>query len=505
MHPQPVPTPPAVEWPVRSWLANLFGFQAPVGQLQYAGFGLSLMVLKYAVEALTIFGLTGKAYTPLDFVNPLLSAREQFTVDAPAWLGMAWVIWTLPFLWIALTMSVRRAAFLKLSPWWGLLVLVPVVNLLGMAALACVPDSAVRPLSPEEQQKKEEGERELAAAYQPPLTDPFAPTIRRKLSPLAGLVAALIGLAGGAVFMVLSILGSIYLFDSYGAYMFFGTPVVTGALAAFCLNAPRRLSLGITVGHGALTLTVACCAFLFLGIEGAICIVMAIPIMVPLGVLGTLIGYAIALGLRGPVQDEYPGLLGAVVLLPLLGYAETWLQPSPTLENMTTIEIDAPPETVWRHVVEFSEITEPPEWYFRLGIAAPERARIDGSGVGAIRHCEFTTGAFVEPITVWDPPQRLAFDVAEQPEPMFELSPYRHIHPPHLNGSFRSLRGEFRLVPLADGRTQLEGRTWYQVQIYPLAYWTIWTDALLHRIHGRVLRHIRATAEADAALEYRKS
>ena len=162
---------------------------------------------------------------------------------------------------------------------------------------------------------------------------------------------------------------------------------------------------------------------------------------------------------------------------------------------MTAVEINAPPEVVWEHVVQFSEIEEEPEWYFRIGIASPRRAHIEGKGVGAIRHCEFTTGDFVEPITVWDPPRQLAFNVLKQPEPMSELSPYRHIHPPHLNGSFRSLKGEFRLFLLPDGKTKLEGRTWYQVQIYPLAYWTIWTDAVLHRIHGRVLRHIQSTAE----------
>ena len=54
---------------------------------------------------------------------------------------------------------------------------------------------------------------------------------------------------------------------------------------------------------------------------------------------------------------------------------------------MTAIEIASPPEVVWKHVVEFSEITEPPEWYFRMGVASPSRARIDGAGVGAIRHC----------------------------------------------------------------------------------------------------------------------
>lgn len=493
MKPQPNPF-----WPVRDWLPNLFGFQARVGQLQYAGFGLSLMALKYAAEAVAIFTLTGKLYTPLDFVHPLLSAREKFTADAPLWLGMAWVIWTLPFLWIALTMSVRRAAFLNLSPWWGLVVLVPVVNLLAMATLACVPDSYAVPRSAEDIKRQQQRDAELAAAYAPPLTDPFLPVGRRR-SPTNPAVAALVGLAGGAAFLVLIVVCSVYLFDSYGAVMFFGTPVVTGAIASYCLNAPVRRSLGLTLGHGLLTLTTACCAFLFFGLEGAICIVMAIPIMVPLGLLGTLIGYAIAFGLRSGRDDEYLGMFGTVLILPLLGMVESWTQPTPILENMTAIEINAPPERVWEHVVQFSEITAPPEWYFRMGIAAPLRARIDGSGVGAIRHCEFTTGAFVEPITVWDQPRRLAFDVTEQPEPMFELSPYRHIHPPHLNGSFRSLRGEFRLIPLADGRTRLEGRTWYQVKIYPLAYWTIWTDTLLHRIHLRVLRHIQETAEQEAA------
>lgn len=486
--------PLAVSWPLTRWPVNLFGFQARVGQFQYAAFGCALAAFKYLVEALTIYSFTGKLYTPLDFVNPFLSAREQFTEAAPQWLGMAWVIWTLPFLWIALTMSVRRAAFLNISPWWGLMVLVPVANLLFMLVLACILDSWATPVSAEEQKQREEANAKLAEAYAPPLTDPFQPVGKRR-SPTHPVLAAIAGLAGGAGFLVLVVVCSVYLFDSYGAVMFFGTPVVTGAIASYCLNAPIRRSLGLTIAHGVATIFTACCAFLLFGLEGSICILMALPIMAPLGLLGTLIGYAIAFGLRPGRDNEYLGMYGTVLILPLLGAVESWVQPSPVLENMTAIEIDAPPERVWQHVVQFSEITQEPEWYFRMGIASPQRARIDGSGVGAIRHCEFTTGAFVEPITVWDAPRRLAFDVTDQPEPMFELSPYRHIHPPHLNGSFRSLKGEFRLIALDDGRTRLEGRTWYQVEIYPLSYWTIWTDALLHRIHLRVLRHIKATAE----------
>src|SRR6185436_19561820 len=111
------------------------------------------------------------------------------------------------------------------------------------------------------------------------------------------------------------------------------------------------------------------------------------------------------------------------------------------------------------------------QWFFRQGIAYPVRARIDGRGVGAVRHCEFSTGAFVEPITAWEEPSRLAFDVTSQPPPMTEWSPYQDLHPPHLDSTIRSRRGEFRLIALPGGRTRLEGRTWYTLSLYPQLYW----------------------------------
>lgn len=129
-------------------------------------------------------------------------------------------------------------------------------------------------------------------------------------------------------------------------------------------------------------------------------------------------------------------------------------------------------------------------------VATSIRARIVGEGVGAVRHCEFTTGAFVEPITAWEPPHRLAFDVASQPPPMHEWSPYRHVHPPHLDGYLRSRRGEFRMIDLGDGRTRLEGSTWYTLDLAPAGYWALWSDGLIHGIHDRVLTHVKALSEA---------
>jgi hypothetical protein len=171
-------------------------------------------------------------------------------------------------------------------------------------------------------------------------------------------------------------------------------------------------------------------------------------------------------------------------------------------EVRSAIEVAAPPETVWRHVVTFSELPPPREWYFRTGIAYPQRARIEGSGPGAVRYCEFSTGPFVEPIRVWDEPRLLRFDVTANPAPMQEWSPYAEVHPKHLHGYLVSKQGQFRLIPLANGKTLLEGTTWYQHGLWPAEYWRWWSDAIIHRIHLRVLEHIRTLAEAEGGRQW---
>jgi hypothetical protein len=35
------------------------------------------------------------------------------------------------------------------------------------------------------------------------------------------------------------------------------------------------------------------------------------------------------------------------------------------------------------------------------------------------------------------------------------------------------------------------------MRIFPAAYWRLWSDALIHAIHERVLGHIQALSEAD--------
>ncbi len=182
--------------------------------------------------------------------------------------------------------------------------------------------------------------------------------------------------------------------------------------------------------------------------------------------------------------------------LPLLFALESVSERVPALREVITVEIiNAPRSAVWQHVVTFPELAPPTELVFRAGIAYPVRASIEGAGVGAIRRCEFSTGAFVEPITTWDAPAKLAFSVTAQPAPLDELSPWGQINPPHLDHYLRSERGSFVLEELEGGRTKLIGTTWYRNYLWPTSYWYQWSDWLIHKIHRRVLKHIERLAE----------
>lgn len=275
----------------------------------------------------------------------------------------------------------------------------------------------------------------------------------------------------------------------YGFSIFVVAPVLIGALASWTL---RPASEWRAAGVGACAILLATCSFFALGVQGALSIVMALPLALPLGALGGWLAYL--------ASSPKAATGGIAMLLIVLPASLTWDARAipPVFEVRSAIDIAASPDQVWKHVVSFSELPEPREWFFRAGLAYPQRAHIVGSGAGAVRYCEFSTGSFVEPIEIWNEPRLLRFRVTANPAPMHEWSPYANVLPRHLHGYLISKRGEFRLTKTADGRTLLEGTTWYQHGLWPAEYWRWWSDAIIHRIHLRVLTHIRTLAEADA-------
>lgn len=288
-------------------------------------------------------------------------------------------------------------------------------------------------------------------------------------------------------------LWGIYGIGEYGIALFIFTPLFLGAGSTILYGMKKEEITKREAWHiGLLSLGVFTAGLLIFAIEGLICIAMAAPLGLLLTWVGSLFGY----GIISKIPDNGTSSMFVLIgIIPAIAFFEKDSEPTLT-SVVTSIEIAADPQTVWRNVLEFPQLEEPTELIFKTGIAYPINAKIEGTGVGAVRHCNFTTGSFVEPITVWDEPRLLKFDVLEQPDPMKEMS-FWDIDAPHLHDYFVSKKGQFKLTKLPNGNTLLEGTTWYYLNIRPVFYWQLWSDHIIHKIHERVLIHIKKNAESD--------
>jgi len=288
---------------------------------------------------------------------------------------------------------------------------------------------------------------------------------------------------------ILTIWG-IYGIGEYGIAIFILTPFFLGISPVIIYGYKNNLELIKSRELGFTSLTIFMLCLLIFAIEGVICIAMAFPIGLVFTWLGSLLGYHIVKKKNG----NGPTMMVIIIfIIPAFSFIENRVEPKLN-SVVTSIEIEASTETVWKNVIEFPQLKKPTEFIFKSGIAYPINAKIKGKGVGAIRYCNFTTGSFVEPITIWEEPNLLAFDVQEQPAPMKEMS-FWDIDAPHLHDYFVSKKGQFKLIKLKNGNTKLIGTTWYYNDIKPNFYWNIWSNNIIHKIHNRVLNHIKLTSE----------
>jgi hypothetical protein len=304
----------------------------------------------------------------------------------------------------------------------------------------------------------------------------------------AVVVSALLGV--GLVFV------GIYLVHQYGWAVFIVTPFVMGFASASLVSHHREPTMARCALAASLAVLTAGLGFFALGLEGLICLLMALPLAVPAAVTGATVAFYLQRAQRRVV----PTALGMILCaMPLILIAEPALFDAPPPGTVQSgIEIEAAPAAVWAHLVEFEPIAAALDgWVFRAGVAYPISARLAGQGIGAHRICEFSTGRFVETIRKWDEGRELMFTVDEAPPTLREWTPYEHVAPPHLQGYFQPESADFTLVALAGGRTRLEGTSVYRNRMWPSTYWRFWSDAIVRRVHRRVFEHVKQLAERD--------
>ena len=459
-----------------SRFVEMWRWQGTIDRKSFAIAGCSAFLLKFLLDKFVAFAVFGRSWFLWSYWQPLGPAARVNAIhpDTEMFVG-ALLVLALPFIWLGVTLTVQRLRDAGKPLWLVGFFFVPVINLLFFLLL-CTMGSQSAP-----------AQREAAPWPETRMLDRWIP--RSAIG--AATVSFVLTIAIGFLFTVFGT----EVLRSYGWGLYVALPFCLGlfSVLVYSYHEPRSFSSCMTVAVGPIALLGG--VLILVLIEGATCILMAAPFALALSALGGMLGYAIQAGYW--LNKGTPAMLSIVFLFtPAFQSAEYWakLQPE-TFEVRTAIEVNAPPQRVWSQVVAFAEIPPPTELLFRAGIAYPIRAEISGHGVGAVRHCVFSTGPFAEPIEVWDEPRLLKFGVTANPAPLNELSPYGNIQPPHLHGYFVSKQGQFLLTALPGDRTRLEGTTWYQHTMWPATYWHLWSDYIIHKIHLRVLEHIREEVE----------
>lgn len=449
-------------------LNQLTKWQGTTNRKDFLLWGLILFTVKYNLDRLIALAFDKVWFISDYFIQADKMSMGELTEDDRIFY-LVLLVQSLPFIWFGTVLCIKRLRSANLQPWFVLLFFIPFLNFLLFILLAALPE------------KQEKGEPNKS--------------FLSRLIPTSKYGSAFFAI--GTVLIVSLLFTTVFInqLNEYGWSLFVGIPFFLGFGSVLIYGHHRKLSYRDAMKVMGVSILFFNLLLFLLAYEGVICITMAFPIVLVIAWIGASIGYAI----HECKQEVSLNVLSApLVFVILMGAIEANDNPTPPLIALETeIEVAASKQEVWNELVAFSHIAEPTEYLFKTGIAYPTHAEIEGTGVGAIRHCNFTTGSFVEPITTWDEPNLLAFSVLVQPPPMVEWSLYENLNIEHLHGYFASEKGQFLLKELKNGNTRLVGTTWYRHNIWPTMYWSIWSNYILHQIHYRVLNHIKAEAESN--------
>jgi uncharacterized membrane protein YhaH (DUF805 family) len=445
-----------------SWL---FSFKGKIRPLPYALLCLALFVSQHLLVAgvLRAFGQPLEP-DPWFLVIPLrsLSLRAIVIFDRSAgFIEILVLVYFLIVAWALSSLAFRRAADAGVSEWIAAYAFVPVIQIPVILFLSVIPSRRQVELAPEE-------------------VVPARPTwVPAAQGVIAGIGLTLFAVAVGAL-----------VFRSYGFGMFVISPFVVGATTGYFANRHGEIDASRSVHLVLCATALGGIALIGFALEGAVCIVMAAP----LGVVAALAGGALGRGIALSTKRSPAETVSAVALLPLVFALESAFPPTASFDTSETIVVEAPPELVWRAIIQMAPMDAPPALPFRLGVAYPLGGEIIGEGVGAVRRGEFSTGTAIEQVTEWIAQRKLTFVVLNDVPSMRELSPYQHVHAPHVVGYFRTTSTSFELLPQPGGQTQIVERTSHELKLDPVFYWLPLARWMVHENNARVLAHIRGQA-----------
>jgi hypothetical protein len=309
-------------------------------------------------------------------------------------------------------------------------------------------------------------------------------------------LAAAMG-AGYAVGMRLLFGAHIEGFELLSKCFVIGTPVVIGFITGwFALR--NRQGSGVAVGASVLAAMIFVLVCMCVGLEGIICVVLLAPFLLLVPLLGTLLAY-----LCWKVLDlRNRNIMPVVVLLPLLLSPVEQLFPVDTTPYTISdkILVHASSERVWREITNVRDIGQnelKPAFIFWMGVPKPLEARMEGSGVGAMRVSRWQKNVvFRERMTRWIPASEMAYDFIIDPRDIPSTAFDEHVTLAGKN--YKILHGGYQLRALGPNLTEVTLYTTISNHSRTGLYGKIWSEYVFHDFHGVILDLIHNRSESLA-------
>ncbi|HEY0365936.1 MAG TPA: DUF805 domain-containing protein, partial [Pyrinomonadaceae bacterium] len=313
---------------------DVWSWHGKIGRARYFATGLVLLGLKHNIDRLlaAMFGYPWGVFNywifewpaRLDGLHPKhnpVSITELTPADTAFYCVL--LLLALPFIWSGTVLTLRRLRDADLPLWLVMLFFVPFLNVIFFIILSVIPS------------------RESVDDEKPKLASRIG-----RLIPRGSFGSAVFGIVLTAILAVFEILLSTNGLGQYGWGLFVGIPFFLGlnSTMIYSFHQPRSFFKCLLVAI--LSVALVGIALLAFAIEGIVCLVMALPLAIPIALFGGLIGYV--LQKRLTFSTSTLRVVSVVFLLmPGLMLLEYGFGGTPPLyELKTSIVIKSDPEIV---------------------------------------------------------------------------------------------------------------------------------------------------------------
>ena len=286
-------------------------------------------------------------------------------------------------------------------------------------------------------------------------------------------------IAAIATFLLCTLGFTLFHFELVGlGYTFFiVVPLCIGYSLGIKLDWGISLVIAVMIG-----LTLFFFLLLTAGFEGLVCVIMLLPIFIPVVLIGILIGYNLRKrSLKTDKKNIIKISLYPLIVLLFSGGIEHFF--SNKFENAkveSTIYLPYEASTVYDFIKSVDTLAGKRSLLMNLGLSVPQKCVLEKEEVGAKRTCYFENGTIEEKVTDIKRGEFIKMKVTNYDLPGFK---------------WLKFDDAIYLFDQKGDSTKLTRITTYQSQLKPRIYWEFWERQAIEAQHEYVLNDLKRRLE----------